>query len=138
MPTNKMSMETKGLDELLARIDGAGGDMKEAVTKALVEAKEAVTPEIESAIRAHRRTGNTEASLDTDMTVDWAGPYGSIDIGFHIRQGGLPSIFLMYGTPRIQPDKKLYDSIYGAKTRKKAQEAQQKALQEFLAKIAGG
>ena len=138
MPTNKMSMETKGLDELLARIDGAGGNMKEAVTKALVEAKEAVTPEIESAIRAHRRTGNTEASLDTDMTVDWAGPYGSIDIGFHIRQGGLPSIFLMYGTPRMAPDKRLLDSVYGSAARKKFNQAAEEALAQLMREDLGG
>ena len=42
-----------------------------------------------------------------------------IKVGFNISKGGLASIFLMYGTPRMQPDKKLYNSIYGSSTKKK-------------------
>ena len=30
--------------------------------------------------------------------------------------GGLPSIFLMYGTPRMKKDSKVYNAVYGKKT----------------------
>ncbi len=135
---NRMEIQTKGLEELIGRIDKAGGDMKAAVNQALTKGKEAVQPDIEEAIRRHRRTGRTEASLDNDMRVAWDGTVGSIDIGFHIRKGGLPSIFLMYGTPRIQPDKKLYNAVYGPTARRKAKEAEEEALRGFMKKLTGG
>lgn len=135
---NRMSNQTKGLEELIGRIDKAGGDMKAAVDQALTKGKEAVQPDIEEAIARHRRTGRTEASLDNDMRVTWDGTVGSIEIGFHIRNGGLPSIFLMYGTPRVQPDKKMYNAIYGPTARRKAKEAEEEALNGFMKKLTGG
>lgn len=135
---NRMSIQTKGLEELIERVDKAGGDIKLAVEQALTKGKEAIQPEIEQAIERHRRTGRTEASLDDSMQVAWDGTVGSIEIGFHIRKGGLPSIFLMYGTPRIQPDKQLYNAIYGPAVRRKAQEAEEEALSDFIKKLAGG
>lgn len=135
---NRMSIQTKGLEELIGRIDKAGGDIKQAVNIALTKGKEAVQPDIEEAIARHRRTGRTEASLDDSMQVAWDGTVGSIEIGFHIRKGGLPSIFLMYGTPRIQPDKKLYNAVYGPTARRKAKEAEEEALSDLMKKLTGG
>lgn len=135
---NRMEIQTKGLEELIERIDKSGGDIKQAVNQALTKGKQAVQPDIEEAIARHRRTGRTEASLDQDMHVTWDGTVGSLEIGFHIRKGGLPSIFLMYGTPRMQPDKKLYNAIYGPAARRKAKEAEEEALSDFMKKLTGG
>ena len=135
---NRMEIQTKGLEELIERIDKSGGDIKQAVNQALTKGKQAVQPDIEDAIARHRRTGRTEASLDQDMHVTWDGTVGSLEIGFHIRKGGLPSIFLMYGTPRMQPDKKLYNAIYGPTARRKAKEAEEEALRDFMKKLTGG
>ena len=135
---NRMEIQTKGLEELIERIDKSGGDIKQAVNQALTKGKQAVQPDIEEAIARHRRTGRTEASLDQDMHVTWDGTVGSLEIGFHIRKGGLPSIFLMYGTPRMQPDKKLYNAVYGPTARRKAKEAEEEALSDFMKKLTGG
>lgn len=135
---NRLELEFRGLEELMQRIDASGGSMKEAADEALLEAKRAVTPGIQREIGKHRRTGKTEASLDGDMTVSWVGFEASVDIGFHVRQGGLPSIFLMYGTPRVKPDRALYNSIYGNSAREAIYKAEEKALHKYLEKVVGG
>ena len=134
---NRMALQTEGFDELIRALDKAGQDSKKAAEKALIEGKQAVTPGIREAMARHHRTGRTEASLDTKEEVRFEGTVAEVDIGFHIRQGGLPSIFLMYGTPRIQPDKRLYDSIYGSTARKKFNTAAEKALDELMQKVGG-
>jgi hypothetical protein len=54
--------------------------------------------------------------------------------------GGLPSIFLMYGTqlygqPHIQPDRNLYNAVYGAAVRKQIREIQEKAFSQVLNEV---
>lgn len=135
---NRLRLETSGFEELLAALNQAGADSRKAAEKALIEGKKAVTPGIEQAIARHHLTGRTEASLDRKDEVRWEGTVAAIDVGFHIRQGGLPSIFLMYGTPRIAPDKRLYNSIYGAAAQNKFKEAAEEALHELIKKNVGG
>lgn len=134
MPISQLSFEVKGMDELVKQLNKAEVDIKRATESALKASKQAVNPGIKSAMAKHHDTGKTEASLDTSMMVKWdENDNASIDIGFHVRKGGLPSIFLMYGTPRHAPknqygypkrqgakyipamddDKELYNSIYG-------------------------
>jgi hypothetical protein len=135
---NKMQLQLKGFDELMSRLDAAGGDMKRATEAALKSSKQAITPEIEAAIAKHRRTGRTEESIDKSMAVEWDGLTASIDIGFHIRDGGLASIFLMYGTPRIQPDKQLYDAVYGQKVKRKIAKIQEEAINKVIERTMNG
>ena len=134
---NKLALETEGFEELLAQLHRAGVDSKQAAEKALIEGNKAVTPGIRDAMARHHRTGATEASLDTKEEVRFVGTVAETDIGFHVRQGGLPSIFLMYGTPRMQPDKRLYNAVYGSEARKKFNDAAEKALDDLMKKVGG-
>ena len=72
--------------------------------------------------------------------MEWTGDTASVGVGFDISGGGLPSIFLMYGTklhgqPHITPDRKLYDAVYGAKTRKEISKIQESAFQKVLERV---
>lgn len=138
MPKNKIGLEFKGWDEVIANFEHAGGDIKQATEAALKASKQVITPGARAAIARHRRTGRTEASLDTNMNVEWDGFTASIDVGFHIRQGGLPSIFLMYGTPRVAPDKTLYNSIYGPRIKKQVAKIQEDAVNKVISRTIGG
>ena len=77
----------------------------------------------------------TARSLKRTAAVEWNGTVAEIGIGFKISQGGLPSIFLMYGTPKIQPDKNLYAAIYGSKTKKEVKTIQEDIFAEEIAKL---
>lgn len=138
MPKNKISIDYSFLGKLLDNLEEAGASIKEVTETALKAGKEIVNKEAEAAMTNHKRTGRTADSIDKSDKVEWSGSTAEIDVGFHIRQGGLPSIFLMYGTPRMQPDRRLYNSIYGSSINKKVQEVQQKALEELTKKMAGG
>jgi len=135
---NKIGLQFEGFDELAAQFEQLGGDLKRATENALKASKQAVTPGIDQAINKHRLTGDTERSLDKKIRVEWEGTTASIDIGFHVSQGGLPSIFLMYGTPRVKKDTKLYNSIYGSKVKKQIAEVQKEVFQKMIARRMGG
>lgn len=135
----KFGFDYSQFSDLLKSLDQVDGRLKQGIDKALVDTKRNITPHLEQAMSKHRRTGRTAGSLDKSYTVDWSGNVASIDIGFHIRQGGLPSIFLMYGTPRHAPsngytprDTNLYNAIYGRAAKAKIKEAQEEALRSVL------
>lgn len=138
MAKNKIGLKFDGIEDMVERLEKVEGDIKSTAEAALKASKQAVNPGIQKEIMRHRRTGNTEATLDKDMIVKWEGTSGSIKIGFNIRNGGLPSIFLMYGTPRMKKDTKLYNSIYGSKTKKTIANAQKEVFEKRIARRMGG
>lgn len=135
---NKMGLEFKGFDEVIANYEAAGGNVQRAVDGALKQSKQLVTSQLQQAIRRHRRTGQTEASLDKNMTVQWDAYIASVDVGFHIRQGGLASVFLMYGTPRVPKDQALYNAVYSSRTKNQIKKLQEQAVNKAIQRTLGG
>lgn len=127
MPRNRIGMSFAGFQEMAAEFDAIGGNLREVVMECLEKSHALVTPKLHADMSRHRLTGKTEASILDNAQVEWSGTKASIDVGFDIRSGGLPSVFLMYGTPRMKKDTKLYNDIYGKKTRDEI-----KALQEGI------
>ena len=111
--------------------------LEEAVTAALIESKKYITELLEAEMQNHIRTGITLESLDTEQKVNVNGFKYSIPVGFHIREGGLASIFLMHGTPRQAPDQRLYDAVYGRGTRTRVMQIQQEQVKRVLQKYLG-
>ena len=135
---NRIRIQFGGFEEYAERIDKLNGDLKSIMTEALVESKKLVTPEIKKQMKKHHRTGVTEGQIDDDTGVTWNGPIGEIKIGFAFGDGeGLPSIFLMYGTPRMKKDTKLYNSIYGTKIKKQISELQKEIFERELERLEG-
>lgn len=134
---NKLTIDFEGFQEYMEKLDKLGADTKEITNKALQKSYEEVTPTIESAIKPHHQSGDTEKSLAKNESVEWEGTKAYIKVGFNIRNGGLPSIFLMYGTPRMKPDKKLYNAIYGSSVKKKVRKIQEEIFHEELRKVMG-
>lgn len=135
---NKMGLEFKGFAEVIANFEAAGGNVQRAVDGALKQSKQLVTRQLQQAIRAHRRTGRTEASLDKNMSVEWDAYIASVDVGFHVRKGGLASIFLMYGTPRVPKDQALYDAVYGSRVKSQIKKLQEQAVNTAIQRSLGG
>lgn len=151
MAKNKLTVDFKGFKEVYAQLDKLNADTKKITEEALEKSFEAVTPGIQAAIAPHHDTGDTEKSLVTSAEVKWQGTVGSVEVGFDIEHGGLPSVFLMYGTPKhaaanqygksgsvsgVTADKNLYESIYGRSTKNKVKKIQadifNKALKEAM------
>lgn len=138
MARNKLRLEFKGFEEYAARLDELGGDLKATTEKALKESHALVTPKIKAAMTKHNKSGSTSRAILDNSAVVWDGAVASIDVGFDIQNGGMPSIFFMYGTPRIKPDADLYNSIYGSKTKKEVKELQQEIFSAAIKKAMEG
>ena len=136
-------LQFSGWRDLMANLDELSHfGILVGTKKALKETHKVVTPKLEAAIKKHYRTGETERSLVKEARIDVDGTLVSIGVGFDIDNGGLPSVWLMHGTPRQQPDKALYDALYGRKTSGQIRHVQYHAIKdtidEYLSKKKGG
>lgn len=138
MGKSKWGIQFDGFAEYMAKLDELDADLKAITTKCLEVAHEHITPNIQADIQKHKRTGNTAKSIIEEKHVEWDGTVASIKVGFNLKTGGMPSIFLMYGTPRTKKDTKLYNDIYGGATKKKIAEMQQQILNNAIAEKLGG
>lgn len=145
---NRISIDFDGFDEMAERIDKLAGlaGLQKAVEKGLKASKDYVNAEAEKAMQKSKlpakgkySKGDTLQGLDRNTSVDWkdGGTYATVKIGFDLSQN-ITSIFLMYGTPRMAPDKALYNAFYSAKTKRKVKEVQKEVVTEYLEEIMRG
>lgn len=126
---NKLSVDFEGFNSMRSKLEELDGDVKGATESALKVSHQIVTRKVTDAMKPHNDTGETSASIIREAEVQWSGSVAEVGAGFDIENGGLPSIFLMYGTklhgqPHITPDKNLFNAVYGSKTKKEVREAQ--------------
>jgi hypothetical protein len=134
----KLKISTQGFDVLIQQLNNLNADTRQVVEDSLSEAFEFVKGQAETNIARHRLTGQTEDSIIEQPSIIWNNSKASVEVGFDIANGGLPSIFLMYGTPRkITPDKKLYAAFYGTKTKKKIKEIMEEHMMEVIRNMGG-
>ena len=127
------------------KLDKLGGTaaMKRGVEAGLRASKNYVNPQIKSAMSklpagGKYSTGDTERSIDNDMSVKWSGMTGEIKVGFDFSKSGPKSIYLMYGTPKMSPVNGLKAAIYGTKTKKQIKEIQAEAVGKVIKRIMEG
>lgn len=133
----KIGLDLSELEDYIARFEGYESELKRAIEAALLETKKEITRNLQGDMKKHRRTGMTEAALNKEYKVQWEGTRATVKLGFDF-PNGFPSIMLMYGTPRMNKDRKLYNDIYGAAARNKAKQLQAKAMEKVLQRIGGG
>jgi hypothetical protein len=138
----KVAVEFAGLDEVLKKLNKLGADTKQITEDALQKSFDIVTKKAEAAIAKPNlpaggkfSTGRTEESLTRTLEVTWTGTEASAPVGFNIKKGGLPSIFMMYGTPRYMKVQAVYDAFYSSATEGEVLNAQRevffKAMEEL-------
>lgn len=138
MARNRVGMSFKGFEEMAAKFDSMGGDLRSVVTECLEKTNAHITPKLHADMQKHNRSGKTESSISDSSHVEWEGANAYIKVGFNIKEGGLPSIFLMYGTPRMKKDTRLYNDIYGKKTRDEVRVIQEQIFRRKFDEIMGG
>lgn len=147
MARNRIGLNFEGWEDMMENLDRLGGtrEMKRAVTNALVASKEYVTPLIETAVsnsnlpaRGEYSFGGTRESIDRSNDVEWSAMTGSINIGFDFEESGLKSIYLMYGTPKMNPARGLKNAIYGTRTKREIAEIQSEEINRVINEIMGG
>ena len=133
--SNKVYLEFEGLDWYLHKFTKVEANVPKITEKALKKAHKIITKKAEEAIYPHNKTYQTEKSLRREAEVEWEGTLASIKTGFSISEGGLASIFLMYGTPRMKKDQKLYNAFWSKSTQDEVKKAEKEIFQEELLKV---
>lgn len=133
----KWGITLDGFNDLIARLDDLDGNVKKAVNNCLEASQEIISKKLEKDMKKHNRTGNTKEAIVKSSPVSWQGTKASIDVGFNFPKG-LPSVFLMYGTPRHKKDSKIYNDVYGKKTREEIERTHALIMADEIHKAMGG
>ena len=137
----KMSITFNGFEQLAEDIDAVGGDLKKAVDEALTESQKLIQSNLQTAAAEYSRkgggkgytTGKMYQSIIKDSQIVWKGLIAEVGAGFRLfARGGWHSIFIMYGTPRMAKNTKVYNAIKGTKTRNEIAEKQEEVMKKYL------
>jgi len=146
----RIGLDFSGLDEVIATFSKIEKDdaLKKTVEKALDASADIVYSAIKEAMAKATvngkpvnwdRTGRTAASLEEKYLTVWeTSTMAYKQVGFNFKAGGLPSVFLMHGTPRMKPNRALWEAVYGKKINEQISETQKMIFQEELNKILNG
>lgn len=140
--SNKIKIDLSELEAYQKRLEelAGGAAVKRGFESALKATQNVIARNVGAAMMKHVETGETKRSIIDNAAVEWTGDVASVDVGFRISKGGLPSIFLMYGTklhgqPHITPDRNLYNAVYGAKVRKQILQIQKEAFEKVIERV---
>lgn len=118
---SKMAIDFSGLDDMLSKLKRMQADSQAIAEEALTKGFEIITGKVEAGLHypagGRYSSGGTSRSMQRSPKISWKGSVGMVDVGFNIKNGGLPSIFMMYGTPRYMKVQSLYDAFYSAQTK---------------------
>lgn len=140
----KMSIIFDGFEDLAAAVEACSGEkvLYIAVDHALWETQKLIQNNLTTAAAPYASkggglkgyaTGKMYGTIIKDGGVTWEGSVATIDAGFRIREdGGWHSIFVMYGTPRMAKDTKVFNAIKGTKTKKEIAEKQQEIMSRYI------
>lgn len=144
MPKNKIGLQFTGLEEMIERLEAAEADIKSATEAALKASKQVVNEGLNRDTTngnfpagGKYATGALKQSIDKNFNVKWEGTTASLKIGYDFKISGMASIFLMYGTPKMPKVQKIYDDIYGSRTKRKIKKAQEEAMQRVIDRVGG-
>jgi len=136
---SKFAFNFREFAELAERIERAGGKLEDVCEEALLATHDLITPQLSAGIARHVQTGETQGSLERAPRVEWITPLkAQVNIGFDLADGGWPSIFLMWGTPKMKPDTALKNAAFGPKIRRQVAEVQRETMEAVLRELTRG
>ncbi len=141
---SKFAFRFDEMYDLADRIEKAGGNLQQAADKALRDTHDYITPQLSTGIARHTGgSGDTEKSLVRSPDVEWISPLkAQVNIGFDLADGGWPSIFLMWGTPKraskMPVDIALRKAAFGPAVKREVARIQREALEAFLQTLTRG
>ena len=125
---------------LIKTINEVSGDADKAAELAMKEVFEVITPMAADAVKKPNlprggkySSGATERSLKKTPKISWDDNYTVyVDVGFSVKKGGLPSLFMIYGKPTYMKNTALYEAFYGDRTKNEVQKTIANALFSWL------
>lgn len=150
---NKITLDFPGIKETVERFEKMDLAIGPAVSEALQKSYNYVTSHLEDQIEQHHRTGKTAESLLKNEKVQVEGTTYFINVGFDVSNGGLASIFLMYGSPKhvitryhgkkkstwnhpgMDADQVLYDLVFGKTTKQEIEKIQKRTFERQMEEL---
>lgn len=122
-------VEMYGVSDLLKKIESAGGKVDEAVKKAVDNSLEQVGMKMQLFMIGHKESGETYASYE-QISASIKGNSVEAMVGYNLKNGGLPAIFLDVGTPKQKPYFFRYYAVENS--RQQIEKIQRETLNEIL------
>lgn len=91
-----------GVGIIIKALEASEKNTHSAIEKALVKSGKPIEADMLEFMSRHMLTGDAYRSL-TEYPIKWDGEKAEYRIGFSVKEGGLPAIFLNVGTPTIAP-----------------------------------
>ena len=140
----KISLDFKGFNEVLKKLHELEADVKPIAEEALTKTHEIVTKKAEDAVKkpylpagGKYSTGATEESINRTPKITWSGTVAAVSVGYNIKKGGLPSIFMLYGSPRYMKVQAVYDAFYSDQTQGEYINAQKEIFYKAIGELEG-
>ena len=139
----RMKILFDGFEDLAYLVDTCLGTetLHKAVDEALSETGKYVQDQVNDAALPYAHgghkgyaTGDMYNALKKDNPVIWtSSTVAEVSVGFDLNaKGGFHSIWMMYGTPKIAKDQKLYNSIKGTKIQKEIAKIQENVMNKYI------
>lgn len=129
---NAFSMDFYGSSELLKKIDRAGGNVEDAISRAVARSMDAPKKDMLEFIKKHHVSGATEESFG-ETPFEWKNGVLKYAVGFNIKKGGIAALFLDVGTPTMDAHFFIHNARY--KNLTKIRDAQEAALKEIFKEL---
>lgn len=139
-----LGLDFHDMEQMQKRFQKIGADIKPAAERALKKSHNFVTKRLEQHTTkpfmpagGKFSEGETKKSIVHNDKVYWIGSNAYIPIGYDVSKT-INSIFLMYGTPKMKPNKEMYKDIFGRDTRRMIREIQEETMFDVLEELKGG
>lgn len=138
--------DISALEKYGEQLDQLGGSaaLKRATQAGMAAAKAQVNKLATEAMQPNNlpaggaySTGETLGALNKDFDVTWTGNLAELPVGFDLYDGGMASVFLMNGTPRMAPANGLWHAFYGKPEQRIVKKELEKAVVKVLKKLGG-
>lgn len=144
MGKNTLKMQLSGFEELITKLDGLNGDVKEAVDDSLRDLSEVIASDTETALAVGNlprggkySQGDTIKAIVPENDPKWSGTIATVDAGFDYDKPGAGG-FLITGTPRMRPVRELNRMYKGKKYMKERSREMEQYVQDLIDEKMGG
>ena len=134
-----IELDYHAMEKMRERYIKAGADYKQAAEKALTKSREFVAnklmqdtvPQNFPAQGEYGKGEDIRSQILFNSRIGWSGTSAKTGAGFKLNQTLVPQ-YLMYGTPRMKPAKKLKQDLFGRNTGRQLREIQEEVMWDFL------
>lgn len=137
---NNIKLNIEGFDELLKKIEDAGGSIKETVDECMRTSAQIQQDELKEKMKKKQVSSGLIERMPAPE-IKWIGNACIARVGYkkgnydpHNLSDGYKAVFINYGTPRISPRKFIDAAQKSAKRKIKKEQAE--TLQKIIGRVA--